>query len=213
MSRAVLIHTGEVKAWRKRVVADRRGFTESGDESTRSRRLKTTALVVKIRLYWKCCVLSPWKPLKVVTSCMVSACSDCFSGVSPPPPPTPPPIMLRHLRWSLFWVDCNQDFVSVGPVMREEKKPCLKRRHLPNSLDKSWGPVLSEDDSSRSAHRFTCRLAHGGRSARPWGATVQLPLQGQGQSTARAELPARLGKDAAADLVMNPADCLVGASY
>ena len=51
MSRAVLIHMGEVKAWRKHAVTDCRGFTERGDESTGSQRLKTTALVVKIRLY------------------------------------------------------------------------------------------------------------------------------------------------------------------
>lgn len=38
-----------------------------------------------------------------------------------PTAPAPPPIMLHHLRWSLFWADCNQDFVSVGPVMREKK--------------------------------------------------------------------------------------------
>ena len=47
----------------------------------------------------------------------------------------------------------------------------------------------------------------------PGGAVVQPPLQGQQQSTARPQLPARLAKDAAADPVMNPADCLVGTSY
>lgn len=88
------------------------------------------------------CGLSPWKPLKVVTSCVVSACSDCFSGCLPTPP---------------SWCAISDNLFSGQIVIKifyqlapswDKKKTCLERRHLLNSLDKSWEGLSCQKTAS-----------------------------------------------------------------
>lgn len=142
MSRAVLFHMGEVKARRKHVVSDCRGFTEwrrehSGAQGFRDLRPHPWLLRSGCTRNALFCVLSPGNLWKWSLPAWYLLAQTASLGVSPPPPHPP--------SWCAI-----SDNLSSGQIVikilsqlatsweKKKKKTCLERRHLLNSLDKSW---------------------------------------------------------------------------